>query len=138
MNVTSPFFTVGSFVSNEAAGLPPSGQEIAALAAATGAACYVDADPGQCAALSYQLGKTRTQSVAAGGSGLPSLASAQRNTYTATLAAQRQATNTMHGTVLSALATLGSKPSLAAAAPACTTGAATLASAYTPFKASVQ
>ena len=130
MNVSNKFFTVGSFVSDSAGGLlAPSARTVAAVAAAANDACFVDYSADQCAALSFELGKLRTQ--AAQWSGLPQERQAAPAPSLAMTAAQPA--TTAHATVLAALAKLGATPSLATVSLGSTNGS-TLArtQAYTP------
>ena len=132
MDVRSKFFTVGSFISPEATGKAAVSQDmVTAVAQATDAACFIDGDMTRCAALSYQLGKLRTQAAHTTGV-IPLPASgnlAVQPTYANSLAASAQINANVHSTVLAALATLGATPSLAAVAPS---GATLATQPFTP------
>jgi len=116
MDPKNPLFYVGTFVSEEAAGmLPVSNKDIGTVVTAMNAACYGPGpfQPGRCAALSQMVGRIRTQNQCLLGqpasADIAVTANAALSPAT-TLAATQLQKSTAHATVYSALAALGSTP----------------------------
>ena len=112
---TNPLFYVGTFVSDQAAGLQPiNTRDIGTVVAAMNAACYGPGkfQPGRCAALSQMVGRIRAQNQYL--LGQPPSADIANATTAATpesiLAARQTQKTSAHATVYSALAALGSTP----------------------------